>query len=129
MDQGKRSFSNSISLHAGAWNDAHVAGEADVFLTRPIPYLTNHYAGKLPTSSTLAAINLANIAMPAWKLSENGQGWIIRCLELEGRASAALLQLPAWQQKVPLEFRPAEIKTLFAPLTGGPVRETNLPED
>jgi len=129
MDQGERSFRYAISVHSGTWNEAHVAGEAEVFLTRPVTHLANHHAGKLPATSSLAAVILANVAVPAWKLAENGQGWIIRCLELEGRASATVLQLPASQQKVPLEFRPAEIKTLFVPINGGVIRETNLLED
>lgn len=129
MDLGQHSFRYAILVHTGAWNEARIASEAEAFLARPVTHLAHHHAGTLPASATLAAINLAHIAVPAWKLAENGQGWIVRCLELEGRRSAAMLQLPALQQKVPLEFRPFEIKTLFVPLNGGLIRETNLLED
>ena len=62
------------------------------------------------------------------KQAEDGNGFILRAYETDGKAVRAALSLPFLSAETEADFRPHEVKTLRI-ASDGAVSETNILED
>ena len=128
MEQGRHEFRYRLVVHQGTWREAGIARQAEVFLLPAVAYPVHHHPGQRPRRLSLLELDAPHSFVPAVKWSEDGNGWIVRCAELQGEASSGLLRLPLWQKEVSLSLQPAEIKTLRL-TSAGEIAPTNLLED
>ncbi|NLP12840.1 hypothetical protein GX408_20770 [bacterium] len=123
-------FHYRMIVHEGDWREAGIPGQALVFAQKPVLIPTHRHPGILSADGSTVAIDAANIAAVAIKPAEEGDGFILRCLELDGRETNAHLLLPMIGREVTAHFRPCEIKSFFIPFqTTRAIAEVNLLED
>ena len=90
---------------------------------------TFHPRGCLPQSGSFLQVEAENVIVSTLKKAEDGEGWIVRLYETDGRETKAILQLPLFKRKIEATFKPCEIKTFFLPADlQQPVKEVNLLE-
>ena len=90
MDQGEHRFAYSIFPFAGA---AHAERQAQQLQTPPVAIPETFHSGPLPTFYEGMRVSADNLTVTAIKQQEDGEGVILRCLESEGRDTAATVQI------------------------------------
>ena len=83
----------------------------------------------MPKSGSFLSVDAENVIVSAVKQSENGEDLILRCVETNGTAVTAILDLSFAKRKWSGSFRPFEIKTLRMNTKSGSIREVNLLEE
>lgn len=130
MEQGMHTFHYRMIVHEGDWREAGLPGQALVFAQKPVLAPTHRHSGSLPAGCSTVEIDAANVAVVAIKPAEQGEGFILRCLELVGKETDARLRLPMIGQELAAHFRPCEIKTFFIPSQASQaITEVNLLEE
>ena len=94
----------------------------------PVPVYETYHSGELPLSHSLAHSSAENVQIEVVKQAEDGNGFILRAYETDGKAVRAALSLPFLSAETEADFRPHEIKTLRIDRDGA-VSETNILED
>jgi alpha-mannosidase len=129
MEQGEHEVRYMIFPHAGDWRDAGTVRRAMVFnMPVSVVYETYH-TGPLPQVFSGIQMKPENIVTTAFKMAEDGSGYILRCHETSGWETDAEIDLPLLGRNWNTHFGSSEIKTLLIPFdaeTG--VREVNLLE-
>ncbi len=129
QDQGMQSFRMLLLPHAGSWQAAGLTRRAEEF-TAPVPVLYQGiHGGSRPQSASFLSVDVGNVVVSNLKKAEDGEDLVLRCYETDGRPTTATLDLGLVNRRWTGSFRPLEIKTLRAPLTGGTIREVNLLEE
>ncbi|OPZ66240.1 MAG: hypothetical protein BWY83_02935 [bacterium ADurb.Bin478] len=90
--------------------------QALVFAQKPVLAPTHRHSGSLSPSCSTVEIDAANVAVVAIKPAEEGEGFILRCLELFGKETSVRLRLPMIGREMVAHFTSCEIKTFFIPL-------------
>jgi alpha-mannosidase len=62
---------------------------------------------------------LENVDISVFKLSEDEQGWVIRCVETLGRAASGTVYLPLLGRSIPIDLSPWQIGTFYLPREEG----------
>ncbi len=111
QDQDEMAFTYALrpfSMHDAA--DAVTAAQA---LNQPVHLvLDTHHDGTLPLVAESVTISATNVLLTTLKRAEDNTGWILRLVEIAGRAARAQVHLPVLNFHAELSFRPMEIKTL-----------------
>ena len=129
MDQGIQEFGYSLVPHAGSWQDAGIVKKANELNVSPIQVLETYHQGKSPREFTGLAISSGNIIATAFKMAEDGNGYILRCYETDGAAVRTTISIPVLGSVFQADFGKNEIKTFRIPLDRvQPVVENNLLE-
>ncbi|MCC8155102.1 MAG: hypothetical protein LIP01_13465, partial [Tannerellaceae bacterium] len=129
MDQGIQTFRMKLVPHTGSWQDINLPALAEEFLTPSTIVYQGIHPGKLPRSASFMNVQEPNILLSSIKISEKGADLIMRCIETQGKASAATIDLPVVNTTWEGDFRPCEIKTLRVNRHTGEVKEVNLLEE
>jgi len=130
MEQGMHTFHYRMIAHEGDWRDAGIPNQALAFAQTPVLVPTHRHSGSLPASCSTVQIDAANVAVVAIKPAENGEGFILRCLETNGKETNARLYLPTIGRETDVHFRPGELKTFFIPVQATQaITEVNLLEE
>jgi len=129
MEQGIHEFSYRILPHSGDWKDANLPRKSREFALKPMTLVTNMHDGKLPGMKSLASSKLENVNISVFKISEDGRGWIVRCVETLGQTASGEIDLGLLDRSLPVEMSPWELATYYVPDDKGkPVERVNLLE-
>ncbi len=129
LDQGVQEFRYGVLPHAGDWRGAgvvHAAGELNAPVFRVVE---TYHEGPLPRSFEGIRISARSVVAVAFKRAEDGDGYIVRCHDSEGRGAECSIDLPMLDRSWKAVFRPFEIKTFLVPDDrAAAVKETGLVE-
>lgn len=129
MDQGVQEFAYALAPHEGSWRDSGIVRKAFELNVPPVTIWETYHEGALPQQLCGIAISSAQIVATAFKLAEDGDGWIMRCYETSGRPAETAIALPQLDRQWNSAFGKCEIKTFHIPFDAKlPVREVNLVE-
>jgi alpha-mannosidase len=99
-DKHFHSIPYALYPHAGGWQDADSARQGREY-NDPIQAMpTFTHASKYGKRHSFFAVDADNVAIETIKRAEDGDGFIIRLVETEGRDGMATLSLPAAPKKV-----------------------------
>lgn len=129
QDQGIQTFRMMLVPHAGTWKEANIPRIAEEFMAPPVSIYQGIHGGTMPKSGSFLSVDKDNIVISSVKLSEKDDDMIIRCVETQGDASDAVIDLSFAGRKWSGSFRSYEIKTLRLNRKTGEVREVNLLEE
>ena len=129
MDQGIQTFRILLAPHKGNWQHSNLVRIAEEMLAPCVPIYQGIHKGTLPKSGSFLSVDAANIIVSAVKQAENGDDLILRCVETNGSATIANLDLGLIKRKWTGNFRPYEIKTLRVNTKSGNIKEVNLLEE
>lgn len=129
MDQGVQQFRYALVPHAGDWRDGDVPKRAYELNVPPIHIVETYHKGALPQAAEGIKVSAVSVIATAFKPSEDGSGYILRCYETSGVSTETVLELPLLEREWSARFGGSEIKTFFIPLDREqPVKEVNLIE-
>ena len=109
-DQGVTEFSYAL-MPATTADRARIFQRALQFNTPLTAVLENHHSGYLPLSYEGMAIDKENIVVSAFKRAEDGNGFILRVYECDGKSVKAKVDLKKLGVYT-VDFAPYEVKTL-----------------
>jgi alpha-mannosidase len=99
-DRGFHSIPYAIYTHAGDWPDGDVPLRGQEYNDPVIVLKTDSHTGTLGTRHSFFAARPDNVVISTIKKAENGEGFIIRIVETEGRDGTATITLPSAPKKV-----------------------------
>lgn len=129
MDQGIQTFRMQLVPHAGTWQNTNIPRLAEEFISPSLVIYQGIHRGTLPKSGSYLSVNPENVIVSAVKQSENGEDFIIRCVETFGKPISASLSLLFANKQWTGEFRPYEIKTLKYSRKSGDIKVVSLLEE
>jgi alpha-mannosidase len=115
--------------HKDTWKKNNIVRIAEEFVSPSLLIYQGIHVGTMPKSASLLSTDAGNIIVSSIKLAEDGDDLIFRCVETNGVASEATLNLSFINRKWNGKFRPYEIKTLRMNRKSGDIREVNLLEE
>jgi len=124
MEQG--AHSGRIRVINRALNTLSAASQAEQWLNRPMLVCEANHGGDLPPAQSLLKVS-DGCFISAWKQAEDGNGHIIRLVEMNGEKqmiSVNQMDIPAFT----VTLNPYEIKTLRV-LKDGSVLQVNMLEE
>lgn len=127
LDQGRQVVRLALVPHAGPWQEAGLAAEADALHHPPVQVFQYPHAGAWPARGALFAVSPENVSVLALKGAEEGPGLILRLFETTGRPAEAQVTLGDWV--FPVTLGAHEIKTLRLHPQAKRVHEVNLLEE
>jgi alpha-mannosidase len=111
MDQGVQEFAYELVPHEGSWRDAGIVRKAYEFNVPPAHVIETYHEGTLPQSYSGIAITSDHIVATAFKITEEGDGYVLRCFETSGTAAEVEIEIPMLGRKWSANFNRCEIKT------------------
>jgi len=131
MEQGIHEFTYKLIPHTGDWRDGNIAGKSEEYLMKPIVFLTSNHPGPLPKKNSFITLTGKGISVSAAKIAEDGNGWVLRCIELNGKETKARIEIKSLNKSVDFTMKPCEIKTFLIPINkiAGGFKEVNVLED
>jgi alpha-mannosidase len=129
QDQGIQTFRMLLVPHVGNWQHSNMVRIAEEFMAPSIPIYQGIHRGTMPKSGSFLSVDAPNIIVSAIKQSEIGEELILRCVETNGMAVTANLDMAFVKQKWSGSFHPYEIKTLRSNSKTGKIKEVNLLEE
>lgn len=129
MDQGIQTFRLMLVPHAGTWQESNMVRIAEEFMAPFVPIYQGIHRGTMPKSGSFLAVDASNVIVSAIKQAEEGEDLIIRCVETNGVAVTANLELGFTKRKWSGSFSPFEIKTLRLNAKSGNIKVVNLLEE
>ena len=129
MDQGIQTFNMLLIPHEGSWQEAGIPRIAEEFISPLLTIYQGIHPGKMPKSGSFLSVDAQNIVVSSVKKSEEGNDFIIRCVETTGKSSTASVDILFAQCKWKGDFQANEIKTLRVDPKAKSVKEVNLLEE
>ncbi|HPD16461.1 MAG TPA: glycoside hydrolase family 38 C-terminal domain-containing protein [Planctomycetota bacterium] len=127
-DQGEHIFRYRLVPHAGSWQDAGVAREAQA-LNVPVFYrFEDVQDGMVSSYGSAVEVKPDNLLLTVLKKAEEGDGLIVRFVETAGRETPARVDVHFAQAAWTGRLRPFEIKTLRFDLDDRSAVEVNMLE-
>jgi alpha-mannosidase len=129
MDQGIHTFRMLLVPHKEGWRESQIVRTAEVFIAPPLPVYQGIHPGERARSASFLSVDAPNVIVTSVKKAEEGDDMIIRCVELTGKATQAVLSFPSVRLRWTGSFHPCEIKTLRLNGETGAIKEVNLLEE
>jgi alpha-mannosidase len=129
QDQGIQTFRLKLVPHVGNWQHSNLVRIAEEFMAPAVPIYQGIHRGTMPKSGSFLSVDAQNIIVSAVKQAETGEELILRCVETNGSAVTANLDLAFAKKKWSASFRPYEIKTLRVNAKSGSIKEVNMLEE
>lgn len=85
QDHGYHTFKYAIVGHKGTFTENKIADKAESFNQQLLAFTTKKHAGTLGQSYSFAQVDNSQIALMAMKKAEDGQGYIVRINEMDGK--------------------------------------------
>jgi alpha-mannosidase len=123
MDQGRQDFTIRLVPHAGDWRAAGVVRLAAELNQPPFALLESFHAGDLSQRASYGSDGGGSVVITVLKGAEDGDGWVVRAWESEGRPAHATIRV--LDRELEADFGPHEIKTFHL---GEGIHEVNLLE-
>lgn len=115
MDQGEHRFAYSIYPHAGSSYRAGMVRAAYELNAAPRLIAETYHPGPLARFLRTVEIDADGIVAEAFKESEDGAAYILRCYETTGSFARARIALPPLSREFFADFGPSSIKTFRIP--------------
>lgn len=129
MDQGTQTFRMELIPHAGSWRDNGVVAAAEL-ITSPLQSIYQGiHPGSLPKSHSFISSDQENVLISSIKQAEDGNGLIVRCVEMSGRETNVGINFNLVGSCWNGIMKPFEIKTLRVNIGNGTISETDLLEN
>jgi alpha-mannosidase len=110
VDLGSQSFTFVLRPHAGDWRNTDVVARARSLNQPPLAVTMHAHGGDMTRAGSLYAIDSADVEVTACKRADDGNGYIVRLLDVHGRGARPKF---TWQQaSISLEIAPFEAVTL-----------------
>ena len=109
-DQGVHEFSYAL-MPATTQETAKIFQRALLLNTAPTVIMENHHNGYLPIVYEGMNVDKENVVVSAFKKAEDGDGYILRAYECDGKAVTAKVDCKALGAYA-VDFAPYEVKTL-----------------
>lgn len=111
LDKGEQEFTYEIVPHIEAAN-SELFKSAEV-LNNPLQtHQETHHDGELPQVYGGLEVNKGNIVVTAIKSAEDGNGFILRIIETDGKPTMATIKFKAINSEFTFNWKPQEIKTV-----------------
>ena len=123
-EQGEQGFKIALTTVKEDYVDIYRLSEN--LLNCPVAVLGTYHKGSLSAKGSMININCDNVVVTAFKNAEDGKGYILRCHEITGKSTNAVIEIPALSVQIKAEFNPQEIKTFR--ISGGVITETDFTE-
>ena len=125
-DQGSHRFVYGIMPVVGdSW--AKVIREARVLNVPLTNVIENNHNGTLPLSDSLLSVDCENVLVSAIKRAEDGDGWILRAYETDGKNGKVCISVQGMPQLV-WDYTPYSVETFRLPDGGAEWRRVMLTE-
>ncbi len=121
LDQGVQEFKYALVPHIGSWANAGIVKKAYELNAEPLIITETYHKGPLKTECTGIKISADNIVATVLKRAEDGDGFILRGYETNGKETFTEIELPMLKRKWRTHFDKCEIKTFF--ISDNPDRE------
>ena len=99
-DKHPHSIPYALYPHAGDWTAADSALRGREYNTPVIVLQADAHSGPMGRAKSLFSVNQDNVVIVTMKKADDGEGYIIRLVETEGRDGEATINLPAAPRKV-----------------------------
>jgi alpha-mannosidase len=131
MEQGIHEFTYKLVPHDGDWRYGDIARKSEEYLMKPIVFFTNNHIGALPKRNSFITLTGEGVSISAAKMAEDGSGWVLRCVELNGKETKAGIRINSLNKSVDFTLKPCEIRTFLIPVnkTPGGIKEVNVLEE
>lgn len=110
IDQGWQEFKYVLVGIHGEWSGSSLARKALEINQKPEYLVESYHEGVLPPEAGILKAEPENIVVTCCKRSCDGEGWILRFYESEGKETRAKLSFG--KHEMEYQVRPNEIKTL-----------------
>ncbi len=129
MDQGEQRFSLVLVPHSGDWTGGDPVRRAYELNASPQVVVETYHTGRLPETMSGVSLDVPNVIVEVFKMGEDGDAYVLRCFETEGKPTAANISIGLIDRSFRAEFHPCEIKTFLLPCEkASPVREVDFIE-
>ena len=115
MDQGRQTFRLTLVPFEGSWEQAGLNRRAEILNQSFVAIEETYHRGSLPAIQCGIEVSSLNVAVIAFKRSENDEGYVIRAVETVGKSAKSVITLPALNCNLVASFNPFEIKTFVLP--------------
>jgi alpha-mannosidase len=110
VDLGSQSFTFILRPHVGDWRDAGIVQRARSLNQSALPVTMHAHPGDLPQAASLYDVDNAGVEVTACKRAEDGDGYIVRLVDVHGHGSRTVL---TWLgQPFVLDVAPFEVVTV-----------------
>jgi len=128
-EQGDRFVSFRLVPHDGDWRQAQPHRHATILNTPIHPVYETYHKGSLPQHLSGLSIDNPAVTAIALKEAEDGNAYILRCCEQQGKDTHATISLPLVSRTWIADFGHYQIKTFRIPFNPKePITEVNLLE-
>lgn len=123
-DQGRHELKFWLLPHTGKITPPEIARRAQE-LNAPAYVLIDYpHEGYLPHVCSFVEIAAENVVGTVFKISENGNGFMIRCLETAGQSTTTEIRLPYLKMKAEITVKPFSLNTFHLTIKGGKMKIT-----
>ena len=132
IDKGRHVFRYALYPHRGDWREAEAFRKGYEFNTLLTGVTGEKHWGTISPYKSYIRVSPPNVIITAWKQEEDGKGFILRLLEVEGKSGKSEIifslpledvkecdliereigSLPFSRNKITLDIKPFELKTL-----------------
>ena len=129
LDQGRQELRWALVPHAGPWQEAQVVQAAQDF-NEPLAFVREYaHPGGMPRVHSFLTIDPPDaVVVTALKQAEEGEDWVLRLYEPNGRQAAARVEIPLLGAGFEAAVGPNQIRTYRIGLDGA-VRAVNFLEE
>ena len=111
LDKGEQEFIYELLPHSECIN-SKLFKESELLNSPLQTHQETHHDGQLPQVYNGLNIDKDNIFITSIKSAEDGDGFVLRLIEADGKKTEAKISLKALSAEFGLEFNPQEIKTI-----------------
>ncbi len=122
IDKGEQSFNYILVPHFNKCN-YKLFKEGEILNTPVQLTQETHHDGSLPGDYSGISVNKENVVVTAIKAAEDGDGFILRAVECDGRETECEINFVALKKCFTLSFNPQEIKTVRISSDGRVIEE------
>ena len=126
MDQGSHEFNYALIPCCPKVEYSEIVKLSQEFNTKPTNIIENRHVGRLDTKYQGITVNKANVIVSAFKLAEDGKGYIVRAYETDGIETEVMIALPALKHTFSARLGKHEVQTYY--IANENVREVLLTE-
>ena len=126
MDQGSHEFNYAVIPYCADVEYSTVVKAAQEFNTKPTNIIENRHEGRLDTKYQGISVDKANIIISAFKLAEDGKGYVVRAYETNGIETDVTISIPSLKHTFTTRLGKHEVQTLY--IANENVREVLLTE-
>jgi alpha-mannosidase len=130
-DQGRHELKFWLLPHPGKTTPPQITRRAQELNAPGYVLIDYPHEGYLPQVCSFLEIAAENVVGTVFKTSENGNGFMVRCLETAGINTTTEIRLPYLKMKAEITVKPFSLNTFHLTIKGGKIKinESNAIEE